>query len=170
MQALCAGESDPMRLAKLMHPAVKATEAQVVAALTADMREHHRFLLRELLDLIEAQDRSISHLEAEIERHLAPFEEIKRCEQINGVSRQVLHVLMAEIGTDLKRFPDAERLSRLRGCLSRAEGECREATQWTVEKRQSLSASGFGPSRSWCSAVAYLFGRALSSTQKTARE
>jgi hypothetical protein len=74
------------------------------------------------LSLIEAQDRSISHLEAEIERHLAPFEEeIKRCEQINGVSRQVLHVLMAEIGTDLKRFPDAERLSRLRGCLSRRD-------------------------------------------------
>jgi transposase len=47
LQALCAGESDPMRLAKLMHPAVNATEAQVVAALTADMREHHRFLLRE---------------------------------------------------------------------------------------------------------------------------
>jgi transposase len=47
LQALCAGESDPMRLAKLMHPAVKATEAQVVAALTADMREHHRFVLRE---------------------------------------------------------------------------------------------------------------------------
>jgi transposase len=116
LQALCEGESDPMRLAQLMHPGVKATKAQVVAALTADMREHHRFLLRELLDLIRAQDRSISHLEAEIERHLSPFEaEIKRCERINGVSRQVLYVLMAEIGTDLKRFPDAEHLSSWAG-------------------------------------------------------
>ena len=58
-----------------MHPGVKATEAQVVAALTTDMREHQRFLLHELLDLIEVQDRSISHLETEIERHLRPFEE-----------------------------------------------------------------------------------------------
>jgi transposase len=116
LQALCAGESDPARLARLMHSSVHATEEQVVAALTAEVREHHRFLLRELLDLIEAQDRSIAHLEAEIERHLSPFEEeIKRCEQINGVSRQVLHVLMAEIGTDLERFPDASHLSSWAG-------------------------------------------------------
>jgi len=116
LQALCRGESDPMRLAQLMHPGVKATQAQVVAALTADMREHQRFLLRELLGLIESQDRSISHLEAEIERHLQPFEEeIERCERINGVSRQVLYVLMAEIGTDLNRFPDAEHLSSWAG-------------------------------------------------------
>jgi transposase len=116
LQALCAGESDPVRLARLMHPGVKATEEQVVAALTAEMREHHRFLLRELLELIEVQDRSISHLEAEIERHLSSFEEeMERCEQINGVSRQVLYVLMAEIGTDLERFPDAEHLSSWAG-------------------------------------------------------
>ena len=116
VQALSTGESDPARLAKLMHPGVKAAEEQVVAALTAEVREHHRFLLRELLELIEVQDRSLSHLEAEIERHLSPFEEeITRCEQINGVSRQVLYVLMAEIGTELERFPDAEHLSSWAG-------------------------------------------------------
>jgi transposase len=116
LQALCAGESDPVRLAKLMHPGVKATEEQVVAALTAEVREHHRFLLRELLELIEVQDRSIARLEAEIEQHLRPFEEeMGRCEQINGVSRQVLYILMAEIGTDLARFPDAEHLSSWAG-------------------------------------------------------
>jgi transposase len=116
LQSLCAGESDPLRLAKLMHPGVKATEEQVVAALTVEVREHHRFLLRELLELIEVQDRSVSHLEAEIERHLSPFEEeMERCEQITGVSRQVLYVLMAEIGTDLERFPDASHLSSWAG-------------------------------------------------------
>jgi hypothetical protein len=116
LQALCAGENDPVRLARLMHPGVKATEEQVVAALTAEIREHHRFLLRELLELIEVQDRSITRLEAEIERHLSPFkEEMECCEQINGVSRQVLYVLMAEIGTDLERFPDAEHLSSWAG-------------------------------------------------------
>ena len=116
LQALCAGEGDPVHLARLMHPGVKATEEQVIAALTAEIREHHRFLLRELLELIEVQDRSILHLEAEIERHLQPFEEeIERCEKINGVSRHVLHVLMAEVGTDMQRFPDAEHLSSWAG-------------------------------------------------------
>jgi transposase len=116
LQALCAGESDPTRLAMLMHPGVKATQEQVIAALTTEVRDHHRFLLRELPELIEVQDRSISRLEAEIERHLSPFEEeMERCEHITGVSRQVLYVLMAEIGTDLERFPDAEHLSSWAG-------------------------------------------------------
>jgi transposase len=81
-----------------------------------DKQQHHRFLLRELLCLIDALDRSIKHLELEIEQHLSPFEEqVKRCEKINGVSSHVLHVLMAEIGTDMKRFPDAEHLSSWAG-------------------------------------------------------
>jgi transposase len=47
LQALCAGESDPVRLATLMHQGVKATPEQVIAALTAEVREHHRFAVRE---------------------------------------------------------------------------------------------------------------------------
>jgi transposase len=116
LEALAAGESDPVRLAQRMHPSVHASQEQVVAALTADMREHHRFLLRELVSLIDAQSLSIKHVEEEIERRVSPFEEqIQRCEQITGVSRQVVHVLMAEVGTDLSRFPDAEHLSSWAG-------------------------------------------------------
>ncbi len=60
------------------------------------------------------QDHAITHLEEEIERHLHPFEEhITRAEKINGVSRHVLSVLMAEVGTDLERFPDAEHLGQV---------------------------------------------------------
>src|SRR5437016_1496525 len=43
LDALCAGESDPLRLAKLVRSNVQATEEQLVAALTAEVREHHRF-------------------------------------------------------------------------------------------------------------------------------
>ncbi len=42
-------------------------------------------------------------------------EQMQRCEQITGVSRQVLHVLMAEVGTDMSRFPDAEHISSWAG-------------------------------------------------------
>jgi transposase len=116
LHALCAGESDPVRLANLMHRSVHATQEQVVAALTGDLREHHRFVLRELLRLIEAQSLSIKHVEQEIARRVSPFEEqIQRCEHITGVSRQVVQVLMAEVGTDLSRFPDAEHLSSWAG-------------------------------------------------------
>jgi len=128
LHALGAGESDPQRLAELMHASVHATREQVIAALTAEVRAHHRFLLRELL--MDAQERSIQHLEVQIERHPHPFEEqMNRCEKINGVSRHVLYVLMAEVGTDLHRFPDAEHLSSWAGVCPGESGKCRQATR-----------------------------------------
>lgn len=72
VQALCAGESDPERLASLVHQSVAHKHEQLVEALTGDLREHHRFLLRELLTLLDAQERSIKHVELEIENRLHP--------------------------------------------------------------------------------------------------
>ena len=139
LRAMCAGERDPERLASLLLPGVKATHEQAVVALTAEVRVHHRFLLQELLTLIDAQDRAISHLEGEIERHLHPFEEqMTRCEKINGVSSHIIHVLMAEVGTDLSRFPDAEHLSSWAGVCpghkesagKRQSGRCRKGNRY----------------------------------------
>lgn len=150
---------------------MKASQEEIRAALTGEMREHHRFLLRELLSLVAVQDRAIQHLEEEIERHLSPFEEqITRCEKINGVSRHVLYVLMAEVGTDLERFPDAEHLRRLRGSLSRTERKRREATEWQMEERQPLCARGTGASGSWSASLPHLLRGAVSPSEKTLRE
>jgi transposase len=116
LHGLCAGERDPVQLARRMRPGVQATEEHMVAALTGELREHHCFLRRELLSLIDAQSRSITHVEQEIERRLAPVEErIQRCAHITGVSPQVVQVLLAEVGTDLSRFLDAEHLSSWAG-------------------------------------------------------
>lgn len=142
LQALCEGERDPQQLAKRVHPSVHASQQEIRAALTGEIREHHRFLLRELLSLIAVQDRSIAHLEEQIERHLHPFEEqITRCEKINGVSRHVLYVLMAEVGTDLERFPDAEHLSSWAGVCpgqkesagKRLSGKCKKGNRYVRE-------------------------------------
>jgi transposase len=116
VQALCAGESDPEQLASLVHQSVAHKHEQLVEALTGDLREHHRFLLRELLTLLDAQERAIKHVELEIEDRLRPIEAtLVRLEAITGVSRHVLHVLCAEIGTDLSRFPNAAHLASWTG-------------------------------------------------------
>ena len=57
--ALCAGERDPERLASLVHQSVAHKHAQLVEALTGDLRPHHQLLLRELLALLQAVGRSI---------------------------------------------------------------------------------------------------------------
>jgi transposase len=116
VQALCEGESDPERLAGLVHRSVAHKHEQLVEALRGDLREHHRFLLRELLILLDAQDPTIKHVEVEIENRLRSVEvTLSRVEAITGVSRHILHVLCAEIGIDLSRFPDAAHLASWAG-------------------------------------------------------
>lgn len=126
-----------------MRPGVKATEAQVVAALTGELREHHRFLLRELLSLIDAQNRSITHLEQELERRLAPLEEkIERCGHITGVSRQTVELLLAEVGNDLSRFPDAEHLSSWAGvCPGQKESAGKRLSGQSKKGNRSVRAA-----------------------------
>ena len=70
LAALCAGERDPERLALLVHKSVAHKHAQLVEALTGDLRSHHRFLLCELLSLLQGVERSIKHVELELQQRL----------------------------------------------------------------------------------------------------
>jgi transposase len=52
---------------------VKATEAELLAALTGRPTDHHRFLLKLHLDQLDALARSIATVDAQIEKCLDPF-------------------------------------------------------------------------------------------------
>jgi transposase len=112
LHALAEGEEDGERLAGLAHRSVQHKHDLLVQALEGQVRPHLRFLLRELLCLIEALERSIAHVEQEIAHRLRPFDEqLSRLEAITGVSRRILEVLFAEVGWDMSRFPDAAHLA-----------------------------------------------------------
>lgn len=112
LQALAQGEEDPERLARRAHHSLQRKHELLVQAVEGQMRPHHRFLLAELLRLIETLDLSIAHVQQAIAELMQPFEEqLQRLEAIPGVSRRILEVLEASVGWDMSRFPDAAHLA-----------------------------------------------------------
>jgi transposase len=70
LKAIVAGERDPHTLAALKHERVKATEAEIVAALSGNYRDEHLFVLQQELDLYESYQQQIAACDGRIEAYL----------------------------------------------------------------------------------------------------
>src|SRR5258707_14184796 len=70
-------------------------------------------------------------------------------EQITGVSRHTFHLLCAEAGLDLSRFPDAAHLACLRRDISGPQGECRQASERADASNQCVCEDGTGSSSAY---------------------
>lgn len=111
IEALIAGETNPLRLASLASSRIKASPAVLAEALRGRVTRHHRFLLRLHLQQIDALDRAIAEIDKEVEANLAPFRAlIPVLTSIPGIGDLAARVLLAEIGTDMSRFPTAGHL------------------------------------------------------------
>jgi transposase len=73
LNAIVAGETDPVRLAALAHHNVKSSQARLQEALRGRVTHHHRFLLRVHLGQIDGLDAALGTMDGEIEANLAPF-------------------------------------------------------------------------------------------------
>lgn len=139
LQALVAGQEDPEQLARLARGSLRSKHELLVQALRGHLKEHHRFMLKELLDLITSQERAIDRLDRAIAEHLRPFEEtMKRIDEVPGLNRRVIEVLLAEIGTNMDQFPDAAHVSSWVGICpgnhesggKRLSGKMRKGNRW----------------------------------------
>lgn len=103
--ALIAGETDPERLADLAHPRVKASRAQLLAALQGRLTSQQRRLLGMHLRQIEAAENSLALLDWDIGQAVDPFREIvDRLRCVPGLSDITIPGLLGEIGVDMTRF------------------------------------------------------------------
>src|SRR4051794_2799768 len=120
LEALIAGETDPDRLLALVHPRVKAEPARLRAALTGRITDRHRFLLHLHLGQYDALAAALAEVDAEVERDLDPFRDaVRLLRTIPGVGDFAARVIVAEIGTDMGRFPTAGHLVSWAGLCPR---------------------------------------------------
>ena len=117
--ALLAGESDPAALADLARGRLRAKMADLVRALSGQVRDHHRFMLAQLLEQLQFLDEASAALEERIEAQVAampPFAELlPRLDAVPGVSRMAAITILAEIGVDMSRFATSKHLAAWAG-------------------------------------------------------
>jgi transposase len=116
IEALIAGEDDPAVLADLALGQLGKKLVALEEALAGLIGAHQRFLLAQQLGQIDALSAQIETLRREIGERLRPVEAmIVRLDAIPGIGRWSAEVLLAEIGTDLTRFPTAAHLASWAG-------------------------------------------------------
>jgi transposase len=111
IRSLIAGEQDPIVLAELARQRLRSKIPQLREALLGRVNEHHRFMLQMAMEHLTHLEQHIATFEARIDAQTArDAEAIARLSEIPGIDRRVAQVLIAEIGTDMGRFPSAAHL------------------------------------------------------------
>src|SRR6266567_1615594 len=116
LEAMLAGISDAETLAQLARGRLRAKLPALREALDGRVEPTHRTLLRHLLDHIGFLEGQLDQLHGEIEQQLSPWEQwLLRLMQIPGIGRIAAAAILAEIGSDMNRFPSAKHLASWAG-------------------------------------------------------
>jgi transposase len=139
LDALVAGTNDPEALAALARGRLRAKRAALREALAGEVSSAQRVLLASQLRQLDFLDGEIGRLSDAIAERFRPVEAaLDRLDTIPGVGRRAAERLVAEIGTDMSRFPTAGHLASWAGLCpgnhqsagKRLSGRTRHGNTW----------------------------------------
>jgi transposase len=139
LEALVAGEHEPASLAQLARGRLRSKIPELERALAGQVGSHQRFLIAQQLAHIDFLDEAIARVSAEIAARLQPQAEIlERWDTIPGIGRQTAEALVAELGTDMSRWPTSKHLVSWAGMCpgnhesagKRYSGKTRKGNPW----------------------------------------
>ncbi len=139
LKALIAGETDPTMLAELARGRLRVKRDLLARAVAGRFTAHHAFLIAEHLSHLDYLEETMERVSAEIAQRLQQDEAaIALLDTVPGISRRAAEILIAELGTDLQRFPSAKHLASWAGiCPGNAEsggkrlsGKTRKGNRW----------------------------------------
>jgi transposase len=122
IEAMIEGVRNPTKLAVLADRRLKATPKELYDALHGRLTDHHRFMLKlylgqydaldkAVIEIDQAVDAAVTRMDAEAEAVTAPFRSlIGLLSTMPGVSTLSATTILAEIGTDMRRFATAAHL------------------------------------------------------------
>lgn len=108
---ICRGNCTPGELAKLAQASLKNKRTELIGSLKGFYSEHFRWLLIEAVQDLAYLDRKLEPLDQQLAKRLLPYGDLgRRLCTIPGVDFTTAAVIIAEIGLDMSRFPDAAHL------------------------------------------------------------
>jgi transposase len=112
LQALIAGESDPVALGDLARGRLRKKVARLRDAVTGHVTDHHRFLLRRLMSELRFLEEESAAFDARLREVTGPFEDLLTLlDTAPGINRRTAENLLAEVGPDMTVFPSAKHLA-----------------------------------------------------------
>ena len=139
LDALAAGTTDADILAELAKGKLRAKIPALKEALVGRFDRQHALIVSAILAHLDFLDEQIQLLSDEIEEQLAPFAKaVELLCTIPGVQRRTAESVIAEIGTDMSRFPSARHLASWAGQCpgndrsagKRRSGKTRHGSKW----------------------------------------
>jgi transposase len=116
LMALIAGATDAAALAQYAQGRLREKLPALEQALVGQFGDHQRFMVARQLAHIDFLEATIAAVSAEIAARLQPADDlVDRLDTIPGIGRYVAEALLAEIGTDMRRFPTAGHLASWAG-------------------------------------------------------
>ncbi len=89
---------------------------KIKEALRGHFTKHHSFMIKTSLEHIKQMELLIKEIDKEIDKKMEPYQEEKELLMtIPGIKEQGAAAIIAEVGTDMSRFPTEEHLSSWAG-------------------------------------------------------
>jgi transposase len=119
IEAMIKGVRNPFKLAELADRRIKASPKQLYDALHGRLTDHHRFMLRLYLQQYDALAAAIAEIDQQVDATITKMDTEVAAGQatlidllctIPGIAELAAKTILAEIGTDMSRFPTAGHL------------------------------------------------------------
>jgi transposase len=166
IEAIERGEHDPVVLADLARRRLREKIPELRVALEAEVREHHRFLIRMLLDQLDFLSERIDRLSDRIQEVSRPpiKAAVARLTTIKGVGQRVAETIAAELGISMTPFPSHKHCASWAGVCpgnnqsagKRKSGRTSPGNRWL---RRALAEAAWAASRSRGTYLAAQFRR-----------
>jgi len=165
IQSIIAGVESPNFLAERAKGKLQAKIPELRLVLRGRVTEHHRFLLRELMEDLEFVEKKIERLEKEIATRI-DIDKISRLCTIPGVDAVTAWTLLAELGSDMSVFSSPKHAASWAGLCpgnhesggKRLSNRTRKGNRWL--RRALCQAAWASTRKNNCYLAAFFYRKA----------